>query len=246
VFVDFDGTLAPIVERPDQARPLAGVPAILGRLAARYARVAVISGRPVAYLAEHLAGADGALLIGLYGLERTPAEGHRTPESDLDAARWHAAIARVASGAEATAPDGLTVERKGLAVTLHFRQAPGLADWTAAFAAEQAAASGLVAHRGKMSWELRPPGPTDKGTVVVELAAGLAAVCFVGDDTGDLPAFAALRRLRAEGLDTLAVAVDGPETPDELLSGADLVVDGPAGVISLLETLAANGAPAPA
>ncbi len=46
-----------------------------------------------------------------------------------------------------------------------------------------------------MSWELRPPVPTDKGTVVTELAAGLAAVCFVGDDTGDLPAFEALRRL---------------------------------------------------
>ena len=101
------------------------------------------------------------------------------------------------------------MERKGLAVTLHFRQAPELAGWTANFAAEHEAASGLVAHPGKQSWELRPPGPTDKGTVVDELAVGLQAVCFVGDDIGDLPAFAALTRLGVAGVDTLAVAVGG-------------------------------------
>jgi trehalose 6-phosphate phosphatase len=97
----------------------------------------------------------------------------------------------------------------------------------------------LIAHPGKQSWELRPPVPTDKGTVVVELAAGLQAVCFAGDDTGDLSAFAALARLWAEGVETLGVAVGGPETPPEVLDAADLVVDGPAGVLDLLEALAA-------
>ena len=121
----------------------------------------------------------------------------------------------------------MRVERKGLAVTLHFRRRARGRDWAAAFAAAEAARSGLVAHPGKMSWELRPPVPTDKGTVVAELAAGLGAVCFVGDDTGDLPAFEALRRLAAGGVTTLAVAVAGPETPAEVLAAADMVVDGP-------------------
>jgi trehalose 6-phosphate phosphatase len=85
--------------------------------------------------------------------------------------------------------------------------------------------------------------PTDKGTVLDELAAGLAAVCFAGDDNGDLPAFEVLGRLAAAGVATLSVAVAGNETPAAVLSGADLVVDGPKGLRSLLETLAAPGPP---
>ncbi len=230
--------MAVIVERPDQARPLPGAALVLGRLADRYARVAVISGRPVAFLAEQLGAAAGAAeLVGLYGLERTRADGG-TLEVDPAVAHWRAAVDAAAVAAEASAPPGLRVERKGLAVTLHFRQAPELEEWTAGFAADQAAASGLVAQAGKKSWELRPPLPIDKGTVVADLAAGLAAVCFFGDDTGDLPAFAALGRLRAHGVETLAVAVAGPETPQEVVAGADLVVDGPAGALALLEALA--------
>jgi len=240
VFVDFDGTLAPIVKMPEQARPLPGAAAVLAGLAERYARVAVISGRPVAFLAAHLGGVGATELVGLYGLERMTAAG-RVSEAGPDAARWQGAIDAVAAQAEATAPEGLTVERKGLAVTLHFRQAPDLSNWTAQFASSHAATSGLAAHPGKMSWELRPPVPTDKGTVVAELAAGLTAVCFVGDDTGDLPAFAALGRLRAEGVETLAVAVAGAETPDELLAAADAVVGGPDGALALLDALAGGG-----
>ncbi|HSS11457.1 MAG TPA: hypothetical protein VLL25_16350, partial [Acidimicrobiales bacterium] len=86
--------------------------------------------------------------------------------------------------------------------------------------------------------ELRPPVEADKGTVVEELASGLDAVCFIGDDRGDLPAFAALARLAAEGRDTLAIAVNSDEAPTELLAAADVVVDGPSGVLDLLEALA--------
>jgi trehalose 6-phosphate phosphatase len=238
IFLDFDGTLAPIVAVPDEARPLPGVASTLGRLAQRYRRVAVISGRPLAYLAEHLAEGFGAVeLVGLYGLDRQSGRGSPVIASP-DARRWQAAVDAVAGAAQAAAPPGLRVERKGLAVTLHFRQAPELAGWTANFAAAQAATSGLIAHPGKRSWELRPPGPTDKGTVVEELATGLHAACFVGDDMGDLPAFAALTRLRSAGVDTLSVAVGGAETPAEVLAASDVVVAGPTGVLVLLEALA--------
>jgi trehalose 6-phosphate phosphatase len=108
------------------------------------------------------------------------------------------------------------------------------------FAAGEVAARGLAAHPGKMSVELRPPVRTDKGTVIAELGADLEAVCFIGDDRGDLPGFEALRLMRSEGKSTLAVAVAGPETPVELLDSADLVVAGPEGVIALLEVLAAG------
>jgi trehalose 6-phosphate phosphatase len=70
------------------------------------------------------------------------------------------------------------------------------------------------------------------------MAEGMAAVCFVGDDTGDLPAFAELRRLRASGVRTLSVVAAGPETPEDVRDAADLLVDGPLGVRGLLEALA--------
>jgi trehalose 6-phosphate phosphatase len=125
---------------------------------------------------------------------------------------------------------------------LHFREFPALESWAEEFADRQAASVGLVAHRGKMSWELRPPGPTDKGTVIEELSSGLTWMCFVGDDAGDLPAFAALRDLDQAGVQTLAVAVAGSETPPELLAAADCIVSGPEGVMELLQTLADPGA----
>jgi trehalose 6-phosphate phosphatase len=150
-------------------------------------------------------------------------------------------IAAAADRAEATAPAGARVEPKGLAVTLHYRGAPEAETWVAQFAKAEAARSGLDAQPGKMSWELRPPVPTDKGTVVGELAAGLAAVCFAGDDNGDLPAFEELRRLTAAGVATLAIAVAGPETPAAVLAAADVAVDGPASLVSLLERLAWAG-----
>jgi trehalose 6-phosphate phosphatase len=89
-----------------------------------------------------------------------------------------------------------------------------------------------------MSVELRPPVETDKGTVVSDVGAGLEAVCFVGDDHGDMPAFDRLSRLREAGVSTLAVAVASPETPAALLAAADLIVDGPAGVLEFLHQLA--------
>ena len=92
-----------------------------------------------------------------------------------------------------------------------------------------------------MSIELRPPLDTDKGTVVMELADGLEAVCYLGDDRGDMPAFAALARMSEAGRDVLAVAVRSDESPSELLVAADLVVEGPAGVLELLEALAGGG-----
>jgi trehalose 6-phosphate phosphatase len=191
----------------------------------------------VAYLTSHLAGAGATELVGLYGMERAAA-GTGSVAASPAASRWGPALAAAAEEAEAAAPRGVIVERKGLATTLHYRQAPEHAAWADQFAARQVRGRGLAAHPGKMSVELRPPVPTDKGTVVAELAAGLDAVCFVGDDMGDLPAFSQLARLRTVGVATLAVAVAADETPPQVLAAADLTVDGPPGVARLLDSLA--------
>ena len=235
VLTDFDGTLAPIVDDPAEAIPLPGAAAVLARLAGRYALVAVISGRPVAYLIDRLGTPAGLVLVGLYGLERL--RDGRIVEHP-EAARWRSVVDRVAVAADDAAPKGVHVERKGLSVTVHFRTAPGQSGWAEGWAERAAAATGLVVHPGRRSVELRPPVDADKGTVVDDLVPGLEAVCFLGDDRGDLAAFAALDRMAHRGINTLAVVVDSDESTLELRNSADLMVSGPAGALALLETLA--------
>lgn len=231
---DFDGTLAPIVEDPDAARPLPGVTDALQALAGRYQTVAVISGRPVSYLTAQLGASEGVVLVGLYGLEQAAGNG---VEILPEARQWRPAVDQVAATAEREAPPGVYVERKGLSVGLHFRRAPQHAGWVEAWSEQQAAVTGLVKHRGKQAVELVPPVATDKGRVVTDLAQGLTAVCYLGDDLGDLPAFGALHHLAASGVSTLAVAVRSPESPPELLAQADAAVEGPQGALGLLQRL---------
>ena len=240
VLTDFDGTVAPIVQDPAAAVPLPGTGAVLARLAERYARVAVISGRPVAYLVDRLGVCPGVILCGLYGLEQ--ARDGVTAELPA-AAPWRATVDRVAAAADRDAPAGVGVERKGLSVVLHVRMMPSRAGWARLWAEEQAAGSGLVVHEAKMAVELLPPVPIDKGTVVQRLAEGLSRVCYLGDDRGDLPAFAALAALADRGVDTLAVAVDSDETPPEVRHAADVVVPGPKGALALLAALAGDPCP---
>jgi trehalose 6-phosphate phosphatase len=242
VLVDFDGTLAPIVDDPAEARPLGAVVGTLQRLARRYRRAAVVSGRPARFLVEVLGLGRGAshgpsvVASGLYGLEWAGSGGvvHTRP----DAEPWRDIVDRVDREARAAAPPGMLVEHKGLTVAIHWRTATAQADWARSFAEKASRENNLELHLGKMNVELRPPLPADKGTVVAELCRDLGAACFVGDDRGDLAAFAALDRLATQGLITCKVAVASAEVPPELVAAADLVVDGPEGVLALLEWLA--------
>jgi trehalose 6-phosphate phosphatase len=229
---DFDGTLSLIVEDPAAARLLDDAYDVLDRLAARYARVAVVSGRPAAFVAEFLP--PSVVVSGLYGLEQIH-DGTRIEH--LSAGAWTATIAAVAAVAESDGPRGMVVEPKGLSLTLHYRGRPGLADEVAAWASAQAGAVGLSMRPARMSVELHPPIDVDKGTAVRDLVGDLSAALFVGDDQGDLPAFAALDELAGEGVAVVKVAVASAEMPPALLDAADVVVDGPAGTLELLRSL---------
>jgi trehalose 6-phosphate phosphatase len=248
LFLDFDGTLAGIVADPRDAQPVPGVPALLEELARRFALVAVISGRPTAFLADVLHAPDGVVLAGLYGLERAL----RGPEHEA----WTGVIRAVVAEALAGAPPGVYVEPKGLTVTLHWRQAPEQEGWVLAFAERQRAERGLLVHEGRHERELRPPLDVDKGTVVRALVAehdaehdaeaGAGArpiehVAAFGDDIGDLPAFAAVGDLVGRDgrrLDAVRVAAVDTESPAVVAARADLTVPGAAGAVALLRALA--------
>ncbi len=237
---DFDGTLAPVVPSPPDARATPEAVERLAALTASYRRVAVVSGRPVAFLAAQLPPAID--LIGLYGLERRQGG---APVDHPDAARWRQAVARaVAAAGAAAAPDGplagLVVEDKGLSLTLHVRTRPELETEAGLLAARLGAETGLQVRSAKRSFELHPPVAVDKGTVLEELAVGASAVVYVGDDVGDLPAFDALDRLSAAGVTTVAVVVGGPELPASLADrGGVHVLAGQHEVVGVLAALGA-------
>lgn len=241
VALDYDGTLAPIVADPMSARVHPCVVAVLRRLSPRIGTLAVITGRPVAVAADLGGFGDvpGLLILGHYGIERwesgsvtspPPPPGLETARNDLPT---------VLAGAGA--PAGTWVEDKGHAVAVHTRRA---ADPDAALAriraplAALAARTGLMVEPGRMVIELRPRG-MDKGAALTDLAAErlARAVFYCGDDLGDLAAFAAVRELRSAGIPGVTVCSGSAEVA-ELAEAADLVVDGPDGVVALLDRLA--------
>lgn len=236
LFLDFDGVLAPIVDDPTASRMPDDVGATVAALAGRLGVVAVVSGRPAAFLGER-AAIPAARRLGLYGLEEWH-DGRAVARPE--AARWQAPVVEAKTMLRTALADldGVTIEDKGLSVAVHWRNA---ADRTAAGQAVAAAVrraaevTGLAGEPGKLVEELRPPVDWDKGAAVRAVAGEVdaSAVAYLGDDLGDLAAFRAARELGG-----WAVAVDhGEETPTELLEAADLVVEGTQGVAALLAEL---------
>jgi trehalose 6-phosphate phosphatase len=238
--LDFDGTLAPIVDDPDQARPLPGMVDLLGPLAARFAAVALLSGRPAGYLFEHAAAPD-VRYLGLYGLQEIR-DRQVWVDPLLEASRPAVELARQElRGSPAIRDSGAYLEDKVYAVAVHTRRVADPARWAGPIdeAARQIAdRHGLEVVLGKLVWELRPAVRRDKGHAVRRIMAesGARAVVVAGDDLGDLPAFAAATELSG-GAGGLKVAVRSAETPPALLADADLVVDGPPGLRRFLQRL---------
>jgi len=246
LFTDFDGTLSDIVLHPELARPLPSVPEVLKRLAARLGVVAVVSGRPAAWLVEQLAlggnaGSGRLEAYGLHGLEHTSGG---AVELEPAAAAWEEVAAEARDEALAAHIAGLEVEDKRYGVTLHWRRAsePAVVREQAARLAERLAArTGLLIRPGKASVELVAPVGIDKGSVVRtrSRAGDIERMAFFGDDVSDLPAFAALEELAEAGaVAALKVAVAGSEAPEELVGRADLVLASPDEALRLLVSLA--------
>lgn len=254
VGLDFDGVLSPIVEDPAEAHIHPDAPSVLLRLADVVRAVAVITGRP-ARQALALGGLDdvGAeigergrelFVFGQYGNERWSSSQRRvvSPRPPHGLSHFERELPGLLRRADAEAA---YVEEKGLAVAVHTRRLPDPTDARDRLFGpmrELAERHGLVLEPGRNVIEVRSPGMS-KGqavrTLVAEQEAG--GFLFAGDDLGDLEAFAAVEELRAAGMPTLLVC-SLSEEETALAERADVLVEGPDGVLDLLTALADRAA----
>ena len=244
ILTDVDGTLAPVVERPEQTSVPEQAQEALARLSRRFGVVGAVSGRRSA-VARDLVGVEGIAYSGNHGLELLAAgaselqidaslEGHEQAASEhlsgLDSAPLKAA--------------GIRTEDKGPIQALHWRGAPDerAAEALARQVADGARQAGLEPHWGRKVLELRPAGGGGKAAAVsalIESGEGITAATYAGDDRTDLDAFRRLREMRSAGRleHAVCIGVASAEGPEEIREEADLAISGPGEWIEILGQL---------
>jgi trehalose 6-phosphate phosphatase len=245
IALDFDGTLAPIVARPQDARPAPGAVDVVATLAAVVGTVAIISGRAageVVALAD-LADLRGVRVLGHYGLEQWYDGRLDSPPVDGGVALARERLPEALVDADPM----VVVEDKGHSVAVHTRQAAAPGEELARLAPrlrELAASVGLEAVEGRFVLEVRPAG-VDKGSALRRLIDETAAatVIYVGDDLGDLPAYDVVDELsaagRIAGLTVASADTSTTDAPAIVAERAGLTLAGPTAVVAWLAGLAA-------
>ena len=236
VALDYDGTLAPVVERPSDAIAAPGAVAALSALAGRVRTLALVTGRPADVVVElgGLADVPGLLVLGQYGAQRWSAGEVTSPEPLPGVAVLRTRLPELLEA------EGAALEDKGLALVVHTRACPdpaGALERLTGPVTALAEREGLEVHPGRLILELRPPGFDKRGALLSLCEPRPSAVLFAGDDLGDLPAFDAVDELRDEGVPGVLICSGSDEGPEQLRRRADVVVDGPEGVVALLRSL---------
>jgi trehalose 6-phosphate phosphatase len=229
---DIDGTLAPIVDRPWDARVPGDVQRAL-KLLASHATIAIVTGRAVED-ARPMLGFAPRYLIGNHGAEGVPGQERVSEQCARVCRAW---LDELASGTEPWRDvDGIVLEDKTYSLTFHFRHAK---DHGAALRLLVARTAGLLPLPkllgGKMVLNLLPPGAPDKGEALMALLtqARCKRALYVGDDASDETVF----RLRSPAILSLRVE------PDES-SAANLYLQGQKDVSHLVMALLRMIAPA--
>lgn len=195
-----------------------------------------MTGRPADVVVElgGLADVPGLVVLGQYGAQRWSG-------GEVTSAPVLPGVQRAREALPALLdPEGAVLEDKGLALVVHTRPSPDPAGALARLSgpvSAVAADAGLEVHPGRLVLELRPPGFDKRGALLSLCEPAPSAVLFAGDDLGDLPAYDAVDELRQLGVPGVLVCSASDEGPAEIRERADLVVDGPAGVVELLSHL---------
>jgi len=235
--LDFDGTLAPIVPRPEEAAILPAASRALRRLADRPdTLVAIVSGRGVEDVRARVRE-ERAFFAGNHGFEiEGPGIRHRIDEAERHRPELRAATERLR--AEFAEVEGAEIEDKGITVSVHYRRVndPEAVELVRQAAVREGERSGLRVTHGRRIVELRPPVDWHKGRAVDFLIDALQAEgplypVFIGDDVTDEDAFAAV-----QARDGVAILVAAPGLPRP--TAAHARIDSPEDLVPLLERLA--------
>ncbi|HEY3556465.1 MAG TPA: trehalose-phosphatase [Kribbella sp.] len=244
IATDFDGVLSPLVEDPARSRPVEGALDALARLARSVGQVAIVTGRP-ALVATELSGVSGhpglgrLVVLGHYGLERWEATTGKVTSAPVPPGVATARDRLPGLLREVGVPDAF-VEDKDSSLAVHTRR---LEDPAGAFELLRGPLTALAEETelrlepGNLVLELRPPG-IDKGVAIRSLLepAGARSILYAGDDLGDLAAFRAIQAQREAGLAAVLLATRSSDAT-ELIDAADVVVDDPTGVVTVLTAL---------
>lgn len=236
---DIDGVLAPIVPTPDMSEVPEELRELLRRLSQRYRVVAGVSGRTTED-ALRLVGLEEVVYYGNHGFEVL-----RGGEIELvpEAAPYEEAVEELERKArEELEPLGAFVEEKGITASIHYRNTSSeVGERCKEFVEREGEQLGLRITTGRGVVEARPPIRADKGTATRKVVEEYEPekMLFMGDDTTDLDAFRELEALREEGVlsEILRIGVKSEEGPPEIVSEADLVVEGTEGVEEVLRSL---------
>jgi trehalose 6-phosphate phosphatase len=243
VLLDVDGTLAPIVQHPDDAHMPETTRRPLIEVAKRYGVVACVSGRRASD-ARRIVSLGSIAYLGSHGSE-VLRPGSISPEVDRELQAWTRRVQSFANEAFSEELRRLRVrlEDKEAIAGLHWRGVPDEDGAQAAIerVAQDAEKAGFTTHWGRKVLEIRPPVRIDKGAGIVGLLrdTDLAAAVYVGDDATDLDAFRGLDELVESGrlAHAVKIGVRSDEGPSALEDEADLMVEGTDGVRDLLRAL---------
>jgi trehalose 6-phosphate phosphatase len=235
LFSDIDGTLSPIVRRPEDAKVTPRCRELLAGLIGSGVRVALITGRPLG-VARSMVGIEAATYAANHGLEFWIDGSVEVVEG---VAEYTGLVEHVLDEAGDLEAAEVQVERKGPGVAFHYRR---VRDTEAARSAilraieSPTAVEQFTVLEGRKVFELRPRIEAGKGTAARLLAQrlGVKGILCIGDDRTDIDMFQAISALREEGSDGRSVAVLSREVAPDLLEAADYTVDGVEGVEWLL------------
>ena len=240
---DIDGTLSPIAPTSDLARLYPGVAPLLER-ASKYAHVAIMTGRAIDNGAAMI-NVDGLTYIGTHGLEWSDGlpwlhPVHVVPEA-LDYYEPGKYLLDLVEKQLSDLP-GIIVQRKRIGGSIHYRLSPNPVETRQKLLSllEQPARQvNMSLSEGKQVVEVRVPLPINKGQALRQFAQrfSLQAAVFAGDDRTDLDAVREIERMRGRGIAALAIVVQHPDTLQELLQEADIVVQEVPGMVDLLRAM---------
>jgi trehalose 6-phosphate phosphatase len=242
---DIDGTLSPIAPTPCEARLYPGVADLLEQARDHDGvHVAIMTGRGIEDGAA-MVGVEGLTYIGTHGLEWSDGLPSQHPIQLAPGAQDYIAPGKALLDLVEQRLDelpGVIVQRKRVGGSLHYRLSPHPEETREALLAlleEPARQVHMSLSEGKLVVEVRPPLAIDKGTALRAFAErfDVKGLLFAGDDRTDLDAVREIARMRSAGLNALAVVARHHDTLQDLISNADIVVEGVPGVAELLRQI---------